>query len=113
MKKNFGTHIFASEDVVNAEEVGTKELVLRQIWSVRVMGQGRPLCVFEMIGGVRPGKDNAVGDGHPGIDVKAAGSSAAVSDAAQPPAWGPFTAKGIKKWREGDAVAAVVAAPAA
>jgi len=49
------------------------------------MGQGRPLYVFEMNGGVRPGKDNAVGDGHPGIDVKAAGSSAAVSDAAQPP----------------------------
>jgi len=30
VKKNFGTHIFASEDVVNAEEVGMKELVLRQ-----------------------------------------------------------------------------------
>jgi len=58
VNKDFGTRILASEDVVNAAEVGMKELVLRQITNVRVVGREMPLRVYEIVG-MKPEKDDA------------------------------------------------------
>jgi len=60
--KDFGTRILVSEDAVNADGDDMKQLVLRQITNVRVVGRDKPLCVYEVVG-VTPEKDDAEGNG--------------------------------------------------
>jgi len=63
--KDFGTRILISEDAVQTERDGMKELVLRLITNVRLVGREEPLCVFQVIGMMPKEKDNSVGDGQP------------------------------------------------
>jgi len=81
VNKDFGTRILASEDVVNAAEHGLKELVLRQITNVRVVGREKPLRVYEVVG-VTPEKDDAVGNGQQEEEMEVANIPAAVPHAA-------------------------------
>ena len=71
--KDFGTRILVSEDAVSAEEAVMKDLVLRQITNVRVVGRLKPLRVFEVVGIKPEEKDSALAEPPRGaVESKAA-----------------------------------------